>query len=92
VSGEVALEETHGVSGALAFADAACDVILGRRIVASMEDHRAEGAVEWAVAAATEPATDCLPEEAGSGALSDTLRRANRSHRRNALRQCPCNA
>jgi hypothetical protein len=60
VAGEVTLEETDGVSGALAFADTAGDVVLGRGVVLAVEDDGVEGAVELAVAAAAEPVTDRL--------------------------------
>ena len=55
VAGEVALEQTDGVACALAFADAAGDVVAGRGVVlAAVEDDGVEGAVELAVAAAAE--------------------------------------
>ena len=56
MAGEVALEEAGGVAAAFAFGDAAGDVVAGCGVVlAAVEDHRVEGAVELAVAAAAEP-------------------------------------
>jgi hypothetical protein len=43
------------VACAFAFGDASCDVVLGRGVVlAAMEDHCVESAIELAVSAATE--------------------------------------
>jgi hypothetical protein len=56
VAGEVALERPGGVATAFAFGDAAGDVVLRSGVVlASVEDHGVQGAVELAVAATTEP-------------------------------------
>ena len=56
MAGEVALEEADGVSAGFAFGDASGDVCLGGGVVvAAVEDHGVECAVELAVAAAAEP-------------------------------------
>ena len=56
VAGEVALEQSDGVSAGLAFGDASCDVVPGGGVVqAAVEDHGVQGAVELSVAAAAEP-------------------------------------
>jgi hypothetical protein len=66
VAGEVALEQTDGVACALAFADAAGDVVAGCRVVlAAVEDHRVQGAVELAVATAAEAVPDRLTARGG---------------------------
>jgi hypothetical protein len=69
VWGEVALEEACRVAARFAFADAAGDVVAGGRVVlAAVEDHGVDGAVELAVAAAAEPVA--VGEPAGGRPLS----------------------
>ncbi len=56
VAGEVALEESGGVSAGFAFGEAPFDVVLGGGVVqAAVEDDGVECSVELAVAAAAEP-------------------------------------
>ena len=65
---EVALEDPGGVARALAFGDAASDVVAGRRVVlATMKDDRVQGAVELAIAAAAEPVADRLAARGWQG-------------------------
>ena len=69
MAGEVALEQAGGVAAALAFGDAAGDVVLGGGVVlAAVEDDGVEGAVELAVAAAAEAVADRLTARGGDGA------------------------
>jgi hypothetical protein len=61
VACEVALEDAGRVAGRLAFGDAAGDVVAGRGVVlAAVQDHGVEGAVELTVAAAAESMPDRL--------------------------------
>ena len=60
-SGEVALEQPGGVAPSFSFADAPGDVVLGRWVVlAPMEDHCVQSAVELSVATAAESMPDRL--------------------------------
>src|SRR3954452_4690050 len=77
VAGEVALEDPGRLAGALAFGDAAGDVVAcGWVVLAAVQDDGVQGAVELAVAAAAEAGADrlaargwewCDAGEAGEG-------------------------